>query len=114
MPYEPCLTCFRGDTSTAFGYRGTATAVAAALNTMLGFTIEEAMALVEECIEESNRHSSGIDGGRRIGGAKSRGVHEWKFRLCRDCARRANITVGEASGKDVPGYDLTAFTEGES
>jgi hypothetical protein len=81
-PYESCMSCYKGDTTTAVAFTGSREYVVAAL--VVGVGVEEpvAMQLVYD-------HYTG----RPFG-----------VRLCSECAQTAGLTVGPANG-GIPNYD---------
>ena len=111
LPYEPCLVCHRGDTSTGFGLRGTAEAVAARLSFWFGYSAEDAWTIVENRIVHGD--GPGIDGARRVGGQRRRGIHDWQYRLCHGCAHEVGIEVWEKrpDSRLLPGYDLSVWDD---
>ena len=82
-PYQSCVSCYKGDTTTVIAVKGTAEFHAAALVTLAGLPIQEAIGTVQ---------AAALDLGHDIGGRYKGG-----FRLCRDCATKTGAKVTDLS-----------------
>jgi hypothetical protein len=85
-PYRSCVSCLKGDTSTAVQTEGEAEWCAAALSHFAGIDTETATTMVEMHAEEELGCEPGMVPAGRIA---------FTFRLCRDCARRTGVDVTE-------------------
>jgi len=98
-PYNSCICCYQGDTSTGVLFSGQAEYVIAGLAKLLD-SVEEASATAGVGFEEQ-----GFDSGKAPTGRVESFV-----RLCRDCAREkglpAEAIIEEAAARDgeVPGF----------
>jgi hypothetical protein len=81
-PHDSCMSCYKGDTSTAVAFTGSPEYVVAAL--MAGVGVEEPVA-----VQLVRDHYNGLP---------------FVVRLCRECAQAAGLTVGPANG-GIPNYD---------
>jgi hypothetical protein len=93
-PYEPCIGCDKGGTTTAFAIRGEPEFAAAVLQTAADISPEEAAGAIEvwaelECGYEPGKLPDWLDG--------------FVFRLCRDCAGKTGAKVAGLSGDVQPG-----------
>lgn len=95
-PFESCVSCLKGDTTTAFAVKGSAEAAIAALHLKGGLSVEDAEATVLAYAE----HELGCDPGKVPGGDE----HVFVFRLCRECAEQTRVSVGELP--EVPVFRL--------
>jgi hypothetical protein len=93
-PYDSCVSCFKGDTTTGFGVRGSAEAAVAMLAKFGGMSQDKATATFLVYAEQD----LGCDPGM-----VPTGQIEVGFRLCRDCAERTGTHVGELPGQ-IPAY----------
>jgi hypothetical protein len=99
-PYNSCVACFKGDTTTTYGTRGEAEFHIAALHAMAGLPMEQANATFTVMAERE----LGCDPGKVPGG-----TFDIFVRLCRDCARRTGVRVGKLD--EVPLYLEPDITE---
>ncbi len=85
-PFDACVSCSKGDTTTAFGLVGTAELISAGLMRCAGIPSERA---AEMAIAAFRQLGSVSDTGW------PRGMRRVAFRLCRECAKRYRAEVGE-------------------
>lgn len=97
-PYESCVSCFRGDTTTGVAIRGEAEAAIAFLLTV-GLPEDQAYATAAVVFEQE----MGCDPGM-----VPSGIHDFPFRICAECAGKinTNMKVGEIS-EGLPLYDFS-------
>jgi hypothetical protein len=82
-PYESCMSCYKGDTSTAVAFTGSPEYVVASLMVTVGVEEPIAMQLVHD-------HYNGLP---------------FVVRLCSECAEKtAGLTVRPLNG-GIPNYD---------
>lgn len=93
-PYQSCVKCYRGDVTTAVATQGEAEFHVAFLVKALAIPEDEAIGTINVFAEQE----LGCDPGKVPGG-----TFTLIYRLCRDCAAKAKIKVGEISG-GVPSY----------
>lgn len=85
-PFESCIHCYRGDTSTGFALRGEAEWIVAGLRETAGLTHDQA----EEAFFHWAEHGLGCEPGAVPDGEVMQLV-----RLCTDCAGELGTNVGE-------------------
>jgi hypothetical protein len=85
-PFNSCIACFRGDTTTGYGTRGEAEFHIVALHRMAGLPLEEASGTFAVIA----KRELGCDPGKVPGG-----TFDIFVRLCPDCARRTGTRVGK-------------------
>jgi hypothetical protein len=93
-PYESCIVCFRGDTTTAIGFRGEAEWCIAGL-LRLGVPPDQA----EATFLPFAKHELGCDPG-----TVPDGQIDYAVRLCRACANRVGAHVGDVRDGEIPTY----------
>jgi hypothetical protein len=93
-PFESCIVCFAGDTTTGLILRGEAEWIAAAL-CKLGLPEEQAYQTFFYVAE----NELGCDPGM-----VPAGVVDVAFRVCAPSASRAGMEVAPLSGGELPGY----------
>jgi hypothetical protein len=74
LPYDPCIGCFKGDTTTFFGIQGSREFLAAALISFAGVPNEEAVqiaAMFPNCVDRPQA-----------------------IRLCQTCADKTGVILG--------------------
>lgn len=82
-PFNSCIACFRGDTTTAVGVEGNAEFHIAAMARLAGIPIDQASGTLLVWLEEQGYDPGKVPVGRFSGA----------FRLCRDCARKTGAKV---------------------
>ena len=104
-PYESCIACLRGDTTTIVSVQGEAEFVIAVMHHLAGLSLEDA----QRTFLVIAAREYGCDPGSVPGGRITTG-----FRLCRDCAAKTGAHVVEvrdatsatgAPGSVQPGSD---------
>jgi hypothetical protein len=86
-PRDACVSCLKPNTTTGFVVRGPAEATVATLRVFAGIPEEQAEANVLRFAEDELGCAPGHT---------PSGPVDMEFRLCRDCAARRNVSVGEA------------------
>jgi hypothetical protein len=94
-PHDACVSCFKGDTTTAFGLRGDAEWIMVGIHKQAALGLQEAKAMFLLVAEQE----LGCDPGKVPGGELTHVVL-----LCEDCARRIGTKVGELDDGEVPCY----------
>jgi hypothetical protein len=97
-PFESCIGCSKGDTTTIVQLRGQAEWLIAGLVHLAGISKAEAEAIVLIWAEERGYAPGTIPPGWR----------DYAFRLCRDCAHGTGAVVGKA-GEAGPVYTQAAL-----
>jgi hypothetical protein len=94
-PFESCVACYRADTDTGLALRGEAEFGAAFLHAKLGLPMEDALGTIQVFAERESGCEPGIVPGGRF---------DLAIRLCRSCAEKAGVSVGEIRSGQLPGY----------
>lgn len=94
-PFESCIRCMRGDTTTAFFLRGGAEWHTAGLHVLAGIPEDQAEAMVLTSAERQFGCESGM---------VPPGSFDQGFRLCRECASELGTNVGEVASGSLPIY----------
>ena len=107
-PYNSCIACFRGDTTTVLALKGGAEWIIAAMHKAAGLSLEEASATFHVIAEQEIGCDPGMVPVGRL---------DFAVRLCRDCAAKTGATVAELAdfktGAAVAGY-VQPLEEGSS
>ena len=93
-PYQSCVVCYRGDTTTAVVIQGVAEFHIFFLMRKLGLPEDEAAGTVRACAHYELGHDLGT---------VPVGQYTVAVRLCRQCAEFFDVQIGELGGK-LPGY----------
>ena len=101
-PYQSCVKCFKGDTTTAVGLYGNAEFVVVFLTGALGLEREEAEGTMLGMAE--HLHGCAL-------GKVPDGRQEWAMRLCLDCATAADVRVGDISDAAGTVGSIPAYRE---
>lgn len=83
-PFDSCVACYRGDTTTALVFRGEAEWAAAGLH-VLGVSESEALATIELFAEQELGSPPGT---------VPAGTLDLAVRVCPSCAKRAGFPIG--------------------
>lgn len=94
-PFESCVSCFRGDVTTAAVVEGDADYYIATLSKLASIPLDEAEATVQNMFEEQGSPS---------------GRFTCAMRLCRDCAEQTGATVVELKALDE-GRPVAAYRQ---
>lgn len=94
-PYQSCIGCYRGDTTTVFLIEGEAEFIIAGIHKAAGLSLDEASATFQVIAGQE----MGCDPGMVPVGRMTVGV-----RLCRECAAKTGTTVSEIGDDGAPGY----------
>jgi hypothetical protein len=92
--HESCVSCFKGDTTTAVFLHGEAEWIIAGIH-KLGVPLDQAGAIVRDWAEEE----MGC-----LPGKVPVGRFDFAVRLCRDCAARTGAAVGDVTDERHPTY----------
>lgn len=95
-PYDACVACLRGDTTTGFGLRGEPIWFMAVLHSKIGLSPERAQDLVEAAVESMGFAPSALQEQLQI---------EIDVRVCSECASTHDLEVGELDGDELPGFE---------
>jgi hypothetical protein len=91
-PFDACIACYRGDTTTALAFRGEAEWILAGLH-VLGLSEDEAYAALRRALED--------EGWEGAPDEVPRGTLVKAFCVCKDCAKKA---AGWPVGVTSEGY----------
>jgi hypothetical protein len=93
-PFDSCLCCLRGDTTTGLLLEGSPEWVVVSFHKLTDMSLDEAKETFYAMAEEA-----GYDPGMvRLGS------NRWGVRLCLQCAQKAGARVGELGGDSIPLY----------
>lgn len=87
-PYDACVACFKGDTTTTVGFAGEPEFVIAAIHKSAAIPMWQAEALLRAHCEEEGSPKGKVPSLLTLG-----------IRLCGDCARETDTPVGPVGGQ---------------
>ena len=103
-PFESCVACFKGDTTSAVFLEGEAEFAMAALE-RAGLSTELASATVLTMAEQDLGCASGM---------VPAGEHMWAVRLCSSCALRSGLEVAPLDAEQKPVYRQSDLPGGDA
>jgi hypothetical protein len=94
-PYDACVGCYRGDTTTAVAAKGEAEFIVAAIHRAAGIPIEEAQDTFLVIAEQEMGCEPGT---------VPKGTVTTAIRLCPDCASKTGTKIGSLHSGELPLY----------